>query len=113
MSDNRDDVVRVAAGDMVTMELYRQDLVEAGIQARVVGEELEAGIGTAVPNSVELWVRASEAEQAKKIIEQIEKHRGQPEREARHFPHPESDPKPKRRAEQGPHGHYHKEPGTS
>ncbi len=71
MSDNPDDVVRVASGDMVTMELHKQSLEEAGIQARVMGEALESSFGSAIPGSVELWVHRSDLERAEKIIRAI------------------------------------------
>ncbi|HJZ60234.1 MAG TPA: DUF2007 domain-containing protein [Gemmataceae bacterium] len=113
MSDNADDVVKVADGDMVAMELYRQALADAGIQAQVVGEALGAGMGTAIPGSVELWVRGADAEKAQEVISNWDEEQAQPRREPAHYPHPQSDPKPKGHGGQGPHGHYQKEPGTS
>ena len=90
MTDNPDDVVKVADGDMVTMELYKQALADAGIQAKVVGEALAAGMGTAIPGSVELWVRGPDAEKARAVIEEWENERGRPQKEAAHFPRPVS-----------------------
>ena len=48
MSQDPNDVVRVGAGDSLTVEFYQQRLVEEGIQARVVGESLGASFGTAI-----------------------------------------------------------------
>jgi hypothetical protein len=73
MTDNPDDVVKVATGDMMTIELHKQSLTEAGIEARVVGEALGSSFGSAIPGSVELWVHRSDADRAEKIISRIER----------------------------------------
>lgn len=75
MSDDRDDVVRVAGGDTVTIELYKQALTEAGVEGRVVGEALTASFGTAIQNSVELWVHRSDEARAKAAIDRYEQER--------------------------------------
>ena len=72
MSNDPNDVVRVAAGDMVVIELYKQALVDEGIDARVLGESLEASFGTAIPRSVELWVHRSDVPRARAVIRQME-----------------------------------------
>ena len=64
MSASERDVVRVYSGPMVQVELYQQVLTEAGIANEVVGLDLAAGVGTALQNSVELWVRGEDAERA-------------------------------------------------
>ena len=120
MTDNPDDVVKVAAGEMVVMELYKQGLADAGIQAKVLGEALESSFGTAIPKSVELWVHRSDEQRAREVIDRMEAERGRhepetnpgrPERkEPAQFPRPASDPKPPRSGGRGPHGHYQKEP---
>jgi hypothetical protein len=120
MTDNPDDVVKVAAGEMVVMELYKQGLADAGIQAKVLGEALESSFGTAIPKSIELWVHRSDEARAREVIERMEAERGHhgsgaesgrsERREPGRFPHPVSDPKPPRRGGSGPHGHYQKEP---
>ena len=69
---NARDVVRVYTGSVVNAELYQQALRDAGIDAKVVGLELSASLGPAVPNSVELWVKSEEAEKARAAIEQFE-----------------------------------------
>lgn len=66
------DVVRVASGEMVTIEMYQQALTEAGIESKVVGEALGASFGSAIPNSIELWVREEDAEKARSAIELME-----------------------------------------
>jgi hypothetical protein len=70
------DVVRVAAGEMVVVELYKQALADAGIEGRVLGEALMANFGTAIPRSVELWVHRSDAEKAEAVIKRMEEERG-------------------------------------
>lgn len=72
MNTNEHDVVRVYAGDLVTAELYQQALREADIDSNVVGTSLTSAFGTAVPNSVELWVKSEDAEKATAAIEQYE-----------------------------------------
>ena len=66
------DIVKVYAGPVVTVELYQQALRDAGIESKVVGLDLTASFGSAIPNSVELWVRSEEAEKAKATIERFE-----------------------------------------
>lgn len=66
------DVVRVYAGPVVTVELYQQALKEAGIDSKVVGLDLTGGLGTALTNSVELWVKSEDAERAAAAIKRYE-----------------------------------------
>lgn len=123
MTDNPDDVVKVAAGEMVVMELYKQGLADAGVTAKVLGEALESSFGTAIPKSVELWVHRSDEVRAREVIDRMEAERGKHGRETdtdrserqepANFPHPGSDPKPGRHGGSGPHGHYQKDPGSS
>ncbi|HXD89102.1 MAG TPA: DUF2007 domain-containing protein [Urbifossiella sp.] len=75
-TDKKDDVVRVAAGEMVTIELYKQALVDEGIEAHVLGEALEASFGTALARSVELWVHRSDAARAEQIIQSMDSEHG-------------------------------------
>ena len=74
-------------------------LRDAGIECRVVGSHLTAGLGTAIPGSAELWVHRSDAVSAAEIISGHEV--TQPE-----HGHPGSDPKPDRTREL-PHGGPH------
>lgn len=77
MNNDPNDVVRVAAGEHVVIELYRQALEDEGIQAKVLGEALEASFGTAIPRSVELWAHRSDAPRARAIIREMEAERGE------------------------------------
>jgi hypothetical protein len=72
MTTETHDVVRVASGEMVTMELYQQALREAGVESKVVGDALGTSFGTAIPNSIELWVREEDAEKAVAAIKLLE-----------------------------------------
>jgi hypothetical protein len=76
MSNDPNDVVRVAVGELVQIELYKQRLAEEGVDARVLGGALEASLGTALSGSVELWVHRSDAARAEEIIREMEATRG-------------------------------------
>ncbi|MCI0700335.1 MAG: DUF2007 domain-containing protein [Planctomycetia bacterium] len=76
MTHDEHDVVKVYTGPLVTVELYQQALRDAGIESKVVGTELTAGLGTAIPESVELWVKSEDFEKAKSAIELYEKNEG-------------------------------------
>lgn len=92
MNADPNDVVTVYSGPMVTVETYQQVLADAGIESRVVGEALAASFGSAIPDSVELWVHRSDLEKATAAIKRYEE--GRP-REQQHHPRPTNDPKPK------------------
>src|SRR5262245_13343186 len=93
MSRDPNDVVRLYAGPMVIVEEYQQVLAEAGIEAKVVGEALLASFGSAIPDSVELWVHSADLEKAKAAIERFEQQRPQENQRQQH-PRPTSDAKP-------------------
>lgn len=62
------DVVRVASGSLVEVELWQAALTEAGIESRVVGDDLSAGLGTALPAAIELWVKEEDVPRAEGVI---------------------------------------------
>lgn len=68
MADGANDVVRVAAGTAAEVNLLKQRLADVGIDAQVVGADLDAGLGTAIPSSVELWVKREDAEKARAAL---------------------------------------------
>ena len=72
MSTDPNDVVRLAAGEMMRMEMYKNRLADEGIEARVLGESLEASFGSAIANSIELWVHRSDAARAATVIQEME-----------------------------------------
>jgi hypothetical protein len=72
MTTEGHDVVRVASGELVTIELYQQALTEAGIESKVVGDDLGASFGTAIQNSIELWVKQEDVNRAAEAIKRME-----------------------------------------
>lgn len=72
MTADPEDVVRVATGSLVAVELYREALAADGIAARVVGDDLSAGIGSALPDAVELWVHRADVAAAEAAIRRAE-----------------------------------------
>src|SRR5687768_4709302 len=76
MTPNPDDeLVKVATGELVETEIYQQELTEAGIESRVVGQNLDASFGSALLGSMEVYVRESDAERAREIIRRLEEER--------------------------------------
>ncbi|MCU0704821.1 MAG: hypothetical protein MUF18_12655 [Fimbriiglobus sp.] len=67
MIDN-DNIVMLASGETVQVELWRVALAEEGLDGRVVGGALDAGLGTAIPHSAELWVRRCDVERATAVL---------------------------------------------
>lgn len=114
MNTDPNEAVRVAAGDHVVIELYRQALDGEAIQANVLGEALEASFGTAIPRSVELWVHRADAPRARAVIRKMEEDRGGTfiETDETHpkFPHPTDDPHKPHPGGHGPHTHYNADP---
>lgn len=70
------DVVRVYSGPVVTVELYQQALKDVGIESNVVGLDLAAGLGSALPASVELWVKSEDVDEATAAIQRFEADKG-------------------------------------
>lgn len=96
MRTDRDDLVRVRAGSLTQIEYWHELLEAAGVESRVVGDALLGGLGTAVPNSVELWIHRADAAAAEAAMAGAEKHH-QWSPESHPIPphgHPTSDPKP-------------------
>lgn len=68
MERDEHDVVRVYSGPLVLVEVYKGVLEGAGVACRVVGTELTAGIGSALPEAVELWVQRGDLPRAQELI---------------------------------------------
>jgi hypothetical protein len=83
-----DEVVKVYAGSFVSAEAYQLALADAGIESKTVGDALLASFGSAIPNSIEIWVHQKDAEKARAIIEREEQQRGKSEHERQQHPHP-------------------------
>jgi hypothetical protein len=73
MTHDEHDVVKVYSGPVVTVELYQQALKDAGVESRVVGLDLSAGFGSALTESVELWVKSEDEAKAVAAIKLYEK----------------------------------------
>lgn len=93
--DHPEDIVRVYAGPYVTAEIYQQVLQEADIPAQVVGAELLASFGSAIPDVVELWVQRKDAEKAQAAIKLYEEQREERSSRPTDFPKPKDDPLPR------------------
>ena len=110
MTPDPHDVVRVAAGEMVQIELYQQALKEAGVESNVLGDALESSFGTAIPGSIELWVHRSDAERAAVAIERLEAERGIQRAEKQTHDRPSDTSERPRQGGHGPHTHYNADP---
>lgn len=98
MRPDPNDVVRVYTGSLTQVQSMRDLLENAGIESRVVGDNLGAGLGTAMPDSVELWAHRMDAAKAEAAMSSESRHH---HREPESHPitpqgHPESDHKPDR-----------------
>ena len=110
MTHDPADLVQVAAGDLVRIETYQQALKAARVESRVVGDELAAGLGTLLPNTIELWVHRADADRASAAIKLAEAERDRPPHDPVPHGRPTDDPTPKRADVHGPHPHYNPDP---
>lgn len=95
MSHDPNDVVRVYSGPLFDVEAYQQVLKESGIESNVVGTSLTASFGSAIPDSIELWVHQSDVEKAAAAIRYHDENKGRhAPAENERFPHPTSDSAP-------------------
>ncbi len=76
MTTDPGEVVKVASGEMVQIEMYQSALEELGIESRVTGGSLNAGFGTVLPTTMELYVHASDLARAEQAINELEAERG-------------------------------------
>lgn len=61
-------VVLATAPNPAQAHIWEIELREAGIQCKVVGDYLDAGIGDISGLRAELWVRHQDVERAKKVL---------------------------------------------
>jgi hypothetical protein len=59
--------------------VWNAALADEGIHGRVVGEDLTAGLGTAFPGSVELWVLRKDAERGAEVLRALAAEREEPQ----------------------------------
>jgi hypothetical protein len=100
----------VARGSFSQVWTWHDLLRAAGIGSRVVGDNLTAGLGTALPGSIELWIHSADAEAAEAALVRAD---GQSRREPESHPipphgHPASDPKPDRSRGPRPGAPHHR-----
>jgi hypothetical protein len=110
MAIQLNDLVKVADGDVVRLEMYAQGLKDAGIDAQIVGEQLGASFGTAIPGSIQLWVRHADADKAAAAIARMESERSQLPHDRPAFEHPKSERKRLAKSIHGSHTHYDADP---
>jgi hypothetical protein len=68
-----DDIVRlVTATNPAQAHIWEQALREAGIQCRVVGDYLDAGLGDIPGVRAELWVHRDDVARAEEVLKDIE-----------------------------------------
>lgn len=71
--EHRVDVVCLArATSPQTAHVWRQALEAEGIYCKVVGDYLDAGMGTLDTIPAEVWVRKSDVERARAILDTVE-----------------------------------------
>jgi hypothetical protein len=98
MTADENDIVCVARGSLSQVQTWHDLLRAAGIESRVVGDNLTAGLGTALPGSIELWIHSADAEKAEAALARADGH-SRREPESHPIPphgHPADDPKPDR-----------------
>ena len=67
----RDDIVRLAtAANPLEAHIWEQALKEAGIQSRVVGDFLDAGVGDIPGVQAEVWVHRDDLARAEEVLRQ-------------------------------------------
>jgi hypothetical protein len=87
-NDPIDEVVKVYSGPLVEVEVYQRVLKESGIDSRVVGTDLTASFGSAIPDSIELWVHRGDAEKAVAAIQREQDRKAHSDTGGRRHPHP-------------------------
>ena len=88
MTHDQNDVVEIYSGPLELAKVFQGELENAGITAKVVGTELAASFGSALPGSTELWVHQADFAKAKAIIDGESKSKPKRDREPPHFPRP-------------------------
>ena len=74
MTPDPQNLIKVFSGPLELAETFLADLKHAGIAGKVVGTELAASFGSALPGSTELWVHQIDVAKAKSIIDGHAKH---------------------------------------
>jgi hypothetical protein len=90
MARDNEELVKIFAGPLIEAELKHAALADAGIESKVVGTELTASFGSALTDSIELWIASGDLPEAESVLLKPAK----PHQEHATFPHPTDDPKP-------------------
>jgi hypothetical protein len=68
-----DDIVRLAtAPNPAQAHLWEQALRQAGVQCKVVGDYLDAGIGDIPGLRAELWVHKNDVARAEEVLNELQ-----------------------------------------
>jgi hypothetical protein len=89
MSHDPQELVKIFAGPLVEVELRHDALSDAGIESKVVGTNLTASFGSALTDSIELWIHRGDLAKAEDLLLKHAK----PHHDHEKFPHPTDSPK--------------------
>lgn len=67
MNDEANDIVCLTSGSLTQVQILHNLLRTAGIESRVVGDYRTAGLGTAIPGTIELWIHSGHAAAAAEV----------------------------------------------
>lgn len=80
MNEQADNLVCLTSGALIQVQILHDVLRSAGIESRIVGDDLTAGLGTALPDSIELWIHTADAAKAEAAMAGSSGHQqGEPE----------------------------------
>jgi hypothetical protein len=74
MTADSNDPIRAGNGSVTQVQRWHDLLRGAGIESRVVRDDLTAGLGVALPDSAELWVQRADAGAAEAVIAGVSGH---------------------------------------
>jgi hypothetical protein len=60
MTEITNDMICMKRGSLFQVRAWQHLLRTAGIKSRVIGDNRTAGLGTALPGSVELWIHSAD-----------------------------------------------------
>jgi hypothetical protein len=71
MARDTEELVKIFAGPLIEVEMRHAALSEAGIESKVVGTELTASFGSALTDSIELWVASGDLPEAEIVFNSL------------------------------------------
>jgi hypothetical protein len=79
-NEPHDDIVRLAtAANAFQAHIWQQALEEEGIESKVVGDFMDAGIGDIPGLSAEVWVHRNDLARAQEVLKRGEEKQGKAE----------------------------------